>query len=901
MEDSKTEEEILGSTPEGKLPPPTLIKFINKTGNTPLKASVVEQPIPSESVAEPSNITKNGEQSFEQLPQTISSDIDLPKNNSAEEKLEIKTPRQESSVKKQLTPLEDTSITINNIEIDLQVDSSLQKNTLVNPPSPQSNDLLDMDTVQGSIILELTGALIFAILGYIFRERILKLVNKIKRIFFVYPPNKRAHFFSRNKGKYQYDSRTTGGPSLERYDYIGASSHSTIFGTIQSGSPATVRSEKNKPADRKRARFLAKCIVPYSLKIKNRFRSNNSDTYKDYLAEQIVQDLILPSFQQSNPQMIIVDGKVGTGKTTLINHIASITHGLNETSNNTPDVIVVYIDIRKLLSGHFDKDSNFYENIENVGIDIFIKEKLDNEIVRLLLKTKITGLTADSSVNDAINRIYSLHLRLIILIDELDFLYTDFSRRVVCRNGYPSNEFIDTYNCIFKTILKYNDECPYSSVPNLNTVVVVSARSNTIKLFEELGSGIKLDDAHLISIDTHSNQKAKDIFIKKIRTRLTEQGITREETDALNELIISIKDSRTSFTKNLSVSVHGLRHLVNLMIKLVDQDPTSKLLQEIFSRPSLLRLYQYLDGNPTYSQAYEGISNIFLVNSDTTKAKRKQNPKSLDYFDANLLTGHLHSYWMKYLICYYIEQKCKDHNESIPFDDIIHIFTPTGADSYKSYENNLVRLSLINASEVDHGRLIKFKHDLALQVMPTNRLLYIYENNLLWEFGYLMIVIEDVWLEFPKMISKEFEVNITQKSAYTFVSNYHSSTNKEKYEFILYKSTLVIIFYDLLSTAFKYEKKRYSDVFDNLAKDGVDTQLIVPDRSVIENSIIAFTERYLSEQMTEDITSHLAKEREKSKGRIKKIEKFYNSYHGSLTLVSMGATMAEYHNNLSEQ
>ena len=290
-------------------------------------------------------------------------------------------------------------------------------------------------------------------------------------------------------------------------------------------------------------------------------------------------------------------------------------------------------------------------------------------------------------------------------------------------------------------------------------------------------------------------------------------------------------------------------------------DETGLLLKNYICNPGLLKTYQYLDATPSYSSTREAVPNIFLVNKDyvTTKAYEDQDYSHLK--NTCLLNDHLYILSLKYILFGYIIER-DNNNLTTYLSDIVDKFSVIDTSEVCKFEKGAVLLVLLHSTEVCHGRLIKLAYDPVggFHLVPSGRAKTMYKEKLYWKFGYLMVVIEDEWLCYPKDIYKNYKIEHDWQYTYHFFTNYHLLTIEQKIKFVKYKAKLVLGFCKIIQQGFVYEEKRYCNVFSELLNDkSINFKKctdMIEKIDIVQNSIIEFTSSYVGDEYVSEIKDY---------------------------------------------
>lgn len=647
-------------------------------------------------------------------------------------------------------------------------------------------------------------------------------------------------------------------------------------------------------------KFIKRCIVDFCVDLSK--APHNKNTGAESLQKVnsvdssfIAQSVFLKAISEHEPQMIAITGKVGCGKSTLVHSLGNFFGNNNKILPSK--VAFLVIDVRQLLEKRLELSLSFHKSVvDGLFVDTVIGA-IKLEVVRLLCSYKISEIEKDTDFNSAIEICYKYNISVIVSLDELDHLYTVFARHTLTHRGDPQRMYEERYRKLFEALCSFHREVPISSATrSANTLVLLVARSSTIRLIDEVIGGRPIRDSYRIEISNTDCFTISEIIKRQVDVIVS--GVSGEEKQLLQELSRKLGAGEVDFNKNIKVSVHGMRHLINAIAKLSDPSQFNgkdgyKLLARITSSPGLLRLYQYIDGNPDYSQAEEGISNIFLVNKDP--ASQDSSSAIEENEDREwLFNDHLQSYWLKYFICQYIVKMHYDQNKMVNFGDVVDLFVSRTKKTSNHYEESIIKLALLHASKVDHGRLIKFGFDRGITVIPAARLNYMLDEHIFWDFGYLMVVIEDKWIEFPKEIFKEMKKN-PEYTVHKFLTRYHESTRDYKESFVIEKAEKSLRFYLVLKAGLYYEKQRCSSVFESLQELGINIDPMDEFYDHLKASIREFTRKHVDDLAVGKVDRVILEFEREQKSEQKRLSEIFRRYHRHPPFRGIDSKMKLYH------
>ncbi|MFC1567821.1 hypothetical protein ACFL3K_01285 [Pseudomonadota bacterium] len=674
--------------------------------------------------------------------------------------------------------------------------------------------------------------------------------------------------------------------------------------TKEKGKPPRVElKEKIAPnRDKQMLKYIRGCIQPFSISVEDKHPGVEDVYREEATSDFLIDNYILPCLYDPKPALIMVHGKVGCGKSTLMMNLAARVLGKNKESEDK-QVLTVLVDVRKLLHCKFELDDNDFQPTSMAHFPDQAISYIESEIARLLGKGNIDGVNQSIGLQEAVERCFAKRVSPLIILDEMDFLYTDFLKRaVLCKSGQQKEVLKNAYTQLFKKICSLHvDSAPTGTgdaeIGNypLNAIFVVVSRSSTEEIMRSIVGSDDLDYKYSVDVKDVNNKKAIKIIVSQLEV-LKRDLRGGEGTTTLKEMIEFYKTNDVNYSKNISYSVHGVRHLINSIVKLLGTDMNYKLFSEVARRPGILRLYQYIDGNMEYSQAEEGISNIFLVNNKAAQTyinKRGVHGNS----ELSLCGDHLQSYWLKYFICKYINEKSKIcANNQVPYQEVISLFHPKKSSECHKYERSIVELVILHAAKVDHGRLLVFHSTgQGFMLSPSERLMKIMEVDLFWDFGYLMVAIEDKWLEFPKKLFPSLMPK-EGKRVFDFVTNFDHSSSEDKLSFIKTKLHQVKTFLLILEAALEDEQLRYSYVYRKLEESGVEINMMDVYIDHLNSSIINFTRKHVGENHVDHVKREIDKWDKEKADKIKKtIKNSFSDYHNKPHARSDSYLMKKYY------
>lgn len=776
-----------------------------------------------------------------------------------------------------------------------QLDPLIKESLVVESNKNNTWDISLFDGLSPTLIVENFWEIIIGLLLLTFMRKIKKIIKTL----YVYGTNLvTINDFPKRSDAFEYRQKLlndvlikTGDHHLKQRSLIGQIEYPNYYAKFEI-KKGQVYLQMNARLRGKtiirQAKFLEKCIVPYRIKI------NDEGWNHNVTSKNIVHSQIDPLFRKKEPGMLMIRGKVGCGKSTLVADICTSMTASNAVDNPKYKTAAIVVYVRQVLFEEFRFDHDFHNVIFSANLAERILDCLKAEIVKILVKIGIPNISSTMGYNEAINECYKNLISPLIVFDEIDYLYTDFLKRNMANKVGPDNKGVQMYMEIFQKLIMITDDTPVTTeLLGCNTVYIVVARSSTKELISTVNPGL-LDNITHIKIDHTDNESINEILkAQLVYLSETEEGVSKEN---IKIIVDAINNKSVDFSENIAISVHGVRHLINSIAKLRDFDSDDyQLLKHTILNQRFLKLYQYIDGNPDYSQAEEGISNIFLINSDAVRISKTVNNEYFGY-DEFLLNDHLQSYWLKYFICEYVISKAEvlvRNNKIVGFNDVVNIFYSENSEGFTQYEQSIVRLAMLNASKVDHGRLFKFIHAPQVAVAPSSRLLYMKKTNMFWSFDYLMVIIEDKWLEFPVEIYDIFSLNLNE-NVHWFITQFNILEDQDKLRFLKKKVNQVLTFLLILDQALAYEKIRCHNVFRRLAENGIKTDVFIGHDLQLKESMKSFAIDLIGGNAEVKLNGYFSDFSQKKKSLKKEIKKSFDKYHGQPTFTTIEARMKKH-------
>jgi len=264
-------------------------------------------------------------------------------------------------------------------------------------------------------------------------------------------------------------------------------------------------------------RFAEKCVLPFRFIIKSRYIKEGGEWIDTVDVEFIFRSLFIKIAKDNEPQLVALRGKVGCGKSTFLIKLCSLFIADNKGTSLNTAFAPVLVDVRKILIKTLRFESDFHKNISDPYFDDKVIASITKEVANQFVEMGIEGISETDSLNSIIENCYQKNISPIIVLDELDYLYTDFSRRIIASSSGPDNKCLKIYNEIFKKLCHLHHSLPIcGTLYNANSTVILSARTSTEKLINEIISENSFDDIHHVKIDEPGSDVVRNIISKQL-------------------------------------------------------------------------------------------------------------------------------------------------------------------------------------------------------------------------------------------------------------------------------------------------------------------------------------------------------------------------------------------------
>ncbi len=535
-------------------------------------------------------------------------------------------------------------------------------------------------------------------------------------------------------------------------------------------------------------------------------QKNIKDIYSEQEIIELITRLISDASQLQNPNTaMMLLGNIGSGKTAFFSKII-----FDIARSNTKDSQLYKL----AISINFEAILNS-DNRHSIAINEVIEELIKN--INSTIKQSITKTKTKYNKHQS--------YKLILFLDNLDIVYQKF-----CEDYFISPEghkFVDIFLGLVEKML--NRDFHEHSL-----FLVCALRGESVNALNDIeyGSPEKLNDFFSIRFEilNKNAQEIKSIITKRLKfaSDLCQKENFSEEikTIVYNNYITFQKTTNINFEEIHNISSEGLRNTIDLFYRVTPSLFVNNVFDRFFIDGYYIKKLHFLGDSTEYTQAKNGIFNIFLNNAQYRQAEKGHlnNMSGLSKVSNDRLIElstipHIHTYWLKYFILSYLYTIKFSQNVNSPsVNDLISFFSPKNT-PYR-YEENLVRLVLLGLSESRHGKILDIVLSHTGNDINTfelsDRGKYILEN-IIWTFDYLSIVVEDYWLQFPDEIQLEFNWLFEPETSYCYLTNKDDFENMRKKSLEI-KIKKVKLFLEILEISYEVEKEKIGGLFKDLEK-----------------------------------------------------------------------------------
>lgn len=297
------------------------------------------------------------------------------------------------------------------------------------------------------------------------------------------------------------------------------------------------------------------------------------------------------------------------------------------------------------------------------------------------------------------------------------------------------------------------------------------------------------------------------------------------------------------------ISNQGLRRSVDHLSKYIwlDEEDGSELTERFSAQYSPQILAFILGDRCRYHQFRSNFPNLFLTRGEVVGHISEYG----QYDDTVRL--HPQTYWLKYLVAWYI-----NNQPEVRPDEVFSVFHDGGA----GYPKGVVGFCMASLAHVDSTNMVMatFKPAVSsrgltvdtLKMTPRGEIIF---ASFMWSFIYLQLVVEDPNLLIPRCLSDEF--SYVPGLHYGYLVADSKEYGDRTAQMVRHKARQVLFFLELLEGSLKAEKIRYPRMFQHLENVGFAPPNFVQIRDQLESDVTHILGKHRKSSQREDLVQEL--------------------------------------------
>jgi len=574
-------------------------------------------------------------------------------------------------------------------------------------------------------------------------------------------------------------------------------------------------------------------------------------------------------FIGSNRNVFII-GDVGSGKTLLLSKtIRDIVSEQKRDALKMDFLLVpVYFDFETRMKGYNDK---------LLDVDDFFIDKLIGGVVEVIQKFEVykgrLGSIKEWEENNSekggakfislVKFLFKRGLRLLIILDNVDGYHYYYSKYVFF-DKYYKDQVESVRKNIFDLFYMLSSSDKFG---DLGMNVVIAARRYVYEdcLHTSIRETASEFDGIVFQLgDIDEKQVVSTRFkLFSVAIKLLEDKVENPEElqgDAVLEKIslllgIDEKIGEMSTRNNMIIngirrlSHHGNRGLVSFLSKMgLDYRQESMLVERFFwDKPHTLLLLYMVDLKRRYTQKHGHLPNLFLVDAMVLKKK--------DFEDCHM--PHAHTYWLKYLILYYISIM---PGGTASVSQLKRVFVDKGG-----YDDTLFRLVVGSLATTYESKCIDPEPNEdrpPLKVSITDRGKFLVtewkkarNSKFCFSFSYLQLVVDDYLMSYPKMIWKDIYVRGVDLSYLMQPKDVYA---EKSVQYLKEKMRAVLTFISVLKDSYEVERHKRSKMFEYIIEEGYSIDVNIEE--IVDKIFMEYTDIMKSihqgSQIMKDLRAH---------------------------------------------
>ena len=570
----------------------------------------------------------------------------------------------------------------------------------------------------------------------------------------------------------------------------------------------------------------------------------------DVSVEEFLKEAINAQGQEGRNIVFYLLGDVGVGKTAFINAI--ISKYLKEHVERN-EVFFIRIDLDQITGNALKKTYEFVQKLAEKALRILennpsligenallkqAKERLSYEYYKLFdepaeeakrLSTKAV-LKAFREMVDGIRA--RTGRRLVLVIDNIDFLLHSKDRGLF-RNSADSGDIARLED--FYHFVRYF--LPDGEFGRIGANILIVTRLDSYKTLSRASASLP-DLVNKDDLRTYTLKAPTWTDVLQTRSKLLKFAAsllleTRKRNDFETIADIIATDLDTGLPENPKLVEHlkeitnyGLRQVMEFFAQYgwISDSGDRQLSQapgRFINQYPVALLTFILGRKRRFNQFESKFPNIYLVRMLEAGESDAQTPTSKE-------GEHPHSYWLKWLICSFLQRKSAGSGDiGTPPSLIFDVFCRSEG---HCYSERLVQECLGSLADANYSNMITAEREphpdreksvlqissIRLSQRGKHCMRFVFDR-----FLYLQLIVDDYLLPIPKSIIAEFSFS-HQKSDYSYVIEPQPGYSQKANLMIKLKAKQVLLFATVLELALTFEKEKYQGVFTRLRDEGVE-------------------------------------------------------------------------------
>ena len=541
---------------------------------------------------------------------------------------------------------------------------------------------------------------------------------------------------------------------------------------------------------------------------------------------KFVEDIFFDRSKGNKNNLNFLLGKVGVGKTSLINNIITNHKKFKLTENR---IWLVRLDFTTALLDTYFEESFLLNKLVDKTKDVIKKrfyhdldDNLRTKFTKLETKTINYLKSLDSKEKNDFYKDLSMKFadfvvsffevtqnKLVIIIDNIDAAYHQ------SEIGYfqeTDDSFIEGVFALIATFLHGHD-----TLGGLYANIIFVMRNDTYNFIKGIaktsGQPVNVFPYRIVEPDWDEIINKRFDFLTFVIETYEKKNVKpfKELAKEMYHFIVKdIKKEKTLINQIRNITNFGLRDLMDYFAKYIwiSYNGSTKI-DRLMKQQHVGLIAYFLGGKRLYSGREGKVPNLFSGYLFSDKNTNNENV----------------AYWLKYLMISYVNV-CNGRKEVVTDLTLKSIFCGEKGYSQEIVNNCLDQLCDSNTSNIFHVKKYYKARSFTKEIVITKRGQYILDNYA-FIFSYLQLIIDDPDLYLPRLFyksdfkdtfvtNKDYAYLFSADRDYTYLLEDQVNYTTEAKKMIETKGKAVYFFLVVLKEALEAEKKMFPKVFELL-------------------------------------------------------------------------------------